>query len=82
MTRNEAVDYLQQLSVVLDSGKFTDAVDTLTDSGKAEGRAKAHWNKSKDLNGNYIFICSGCGAVGDYDNYCRCCGADMNGDDE
>ena len=39
------------------------------------------WKETKNLKGETVFECSVCGGIGDYDNFCRICGADMNGDE-
>lgn len=39
------------------------------------------WKAITNLRGELRFVCSECGGIGDYDNFCRICGADMRGDD-
>ena len=37
------------------------------------------WKARKNLLGEDVWECSECGGIGDYDNFCRICGADMRG---
>ena len=61
--------------------KIVNAIDTVL---KAQGRPTGRWIEGRNPinHDETIYTCSNCGSPGNWDNFCRICGADMNGGED
>ena len=60
-----------------DARTLVHAIDAVLHAG---GRQKGHWVEGKNpINPEEtVYTCSECGSPGNWDNFCRICGAEMN----